>query len=299
VKKVELVFCMLLFSALACKALAPGQPLQGEDSAMTALPNTATSGIATPPPVSPVAPTGTLLPVDTVLPATSPSLPTETMLPTEIAPPTETALPTDTPQPTVTPTPTHTATPTVTPTIAQYPIVYSGSGAKVLEIDKWPGPAIVRITHTGQSYFTVESFDNNLRHVAYLVDVIGNYSGTVPIDFEKNNTKRVTINADGTWGIQILPLSSVEIVTVPGTVTGKGNSVFALVGEKPDKIIVDASQASGNFLIQVYNLQPALVYLASLVNDTAPFTGVYMAPNGASLLTITASGPWKLEITGQ
>ena len=177
--------------------------------------------------------------------------------------------------------------------------MFSGSGAKVLEIHKWPGPAIARITHTGQSYFTLESFDANGRHIEFLVDAIGAYSGTVPVDFEKTQTRRITINADGIWGVQILPLSSAQIAPVPGNIAGNGDLVFFLVGEKADKITVDASQSSGNFTIQVYNDKPALDYLETLVNEIAPFTGVFMAPNGASLLAISANGPWKIELTGR
>jgi hypothetical protein len=175
--------------------------------------------------------------------------------------------------------------------------VFSGSGAKVLELSKWQGPAIARITHSGQSYFTVESFDASSKHLEFLVDTIGEYSGTVAVDFNQTLTQRITVNADGAWGIQILPLSSAEIMPVPGSLAGKGDLVFMLVGAAADKIAVDASQASGDFIVQAYKQEPAFGYLELLVNESAPFSGVFMAPNGASLLVIRANGSWKIDIS--
>ncbi len=177
--------------------------------------------------------------------------------------------------------------------------MYSGSGSKVLEIHKWQGPAIARITHTGKSNFNVESFDAANRHIQFLVDAVGDYSGTVPVDFDETDTARMTINADGTWGIQILPVFSAQILAVPGSLSGKNDTVLILVGKTPDKIIVDASQAVGDFRIQVYDHEPVLDYLELVVDNTAPFTGVFIAPIDASLLTLSATGPWTLEITAR
>ncbi len=121
----------------------------------------------------------------------------------------------------------------------------------------------------------------------------------MPVDFEKTTTRRLTINADGTWGIQFLPVSSAQIIPVPGTIAGRGQQVFSLVGLTPDVVTIDASQANGTFIIQVYKYKSVAEYLGILVNGVAPFTGAFMAPNDANLLTVTANGPWKIEITGR
>ncbi len=297
-KKMDWVIGLLLASALACKALASAGPAQDDIAGMIVLPTRLSSTIAPLPPSQPPPPGVAALPsepaMDTVI-----ALPSATGLPSATAVPTFTIPPTYTPAPTATPTPSQTATPSITPTLPQYPLVFSGSGGKVLEISKWPGPAIARLTHTGLSYFTVESFDASGKHLEFLVDTIGDYSGTVPVDFDQTATRRLTINADGTWGIQFLPLTSAQIVPVPGTITGKGQQVFSLVGQTPDVITVDASQASSTFLIQVYKYSPALDYIGILVNGIAPFTGVFTAPSGAVLLSVTATGTWKIDIIGK
>jgi len=298
VKKTVLIMELILFSAVACKALAPDQLTKDETVGTLARPTGTSTTIVKNPP------TLTALPADTALP-TQITYPTMTSLPIVAAVPTDTPLPTAAPLPTATLTPTstltptHTPSPTPTPTIPQVPLVFSGSGAKVLELNKWVGPAIARITHSGKSYFQIEGFDAYDKHIEFLVDSFGDYSGIVPVDFGDKTTRRLTVNADGAWGIQILPLSSAQIMPLPGILAGKGDLVFMLVGAAPDTISVDASQASGSFIIQAYNQKPALEYLDLLVNEIAPFTGVFMAPNRTTLLAISASGAWKLDITGK
>jgi hypothetical protein len=309
VKKIGWLVSLLLFSALACKALAPGLPLQDQASGTVELSTRVSSTVLAISPTQspPSSPTASLPPTDLPQALVSPAsiflpqiaLPPETELSPQTIPPTVTASPSETPTPTATPTPTQTALPSITPIIPQYPLVFSGSGARVLEVNKWQGPAIARITHTGLSYFTVESFDASGRHLEFLVDTIGDYSGTLPVDFDKTATRRLTINADGTWGIQFLPVSSAQMVPVPGTISGKGQQVFSLVGLAPDLITVDASQATGTFIIQVYKYKQVTDYLGLLVTGVAPFTGAYMAPSGANLLTVTAAGPWKMDLTGK
>lgn len=308
-KKIGWLVSLLLFSALACKALAPGLPLQDEAAGTVELPTRVSSTIAALPPTQspPPSPTASLPPTGLPQALVSPAsiylpqigLSPSTGLPPETALAAPTLSPSATPPSSATPSPTQTATPSVTPVIPQYPLVFSGTGARVLEVNKWSGPAIARITHTGLSYFEVESFDASGRHLEFLVDTIGDYSGTVPVDFDQTATRRLTINADGTWGIQFLPVSSAQMVPVPGTITGKGQQVFSLVGLAPDQITVDASQASGTFIIQVYKSKSTTDYLGLLVTGVAPFTGAFLAPSGANLLTVTASGPWKIDITGK
>lgn len=289
-KKMVWVIGLLLFSALACNALSPNQPGIGGESGATGLPSDTTSSIGIDHPTGAVLPPGTAIP-------THPSVPSVIALPTDTPLPAVTPLPIDTLAPTSTVTPTPTPSPTPTPTTPPIPLVFSGSGAKVLEIKKWAGPAIARLTHSGQSYFQVEAFDAGDRHIDFIVDGFGDYSGTVPVDFEDTATRRLTINADGAWGIQILPLSSAQIAPIPGPVAGKGDLVFFVVGATPDIITVDASQASGSFIIQAYNHKPALKPLALLVNELAPFTGAFTMPASTTLLAIKAAGPWKLDIT--
>ena len=261
-KKIGLAICIVIFSILACKAIASNPPTQ----------------------------------VTTV--ATI-ELSTEVSSTAEINQPTNTVLPTDTAAPTNTPAPTDTPLPTATATPPPQPIVLSGSGDMVLDINKWLGPAIVHFAHTGQSNFIVESFAAENSRIDLLVNTIGNFKGVVPVDFDGTDTKRFTIKADGPWEVQILPLSSATKMNVPGSIAGEGDDVILLGGAAPDKITIDASQASSNFVLLSYSNPSSIDRLDLLANEIAPYTGVVLAPNGTGILVITATGPWKLDITGQ
>lgn len=272
----------------------------------TALP-TDTPALITPLPTA----TSTLpAPTNTVAPTNSP-IPTTTSAPipfTNIPAATNIVAPTNTPLPTATytqppimniPAPSNTPLPTANLTLPPQPLVFSGSGATVLDINKWQGPAIAHMTYTRQSNFIVESFDADNNQIELLANTIGDYNGTVPADFENTDTKRISITAGGAWGLQILPVSSAQIVSVPGNVGGTGDVVIILEGAIPDKITADASQASHNFVITAYNYKPSMDYLDLLVNEIAPYTGAFLAPKGTTFLVIKATGPWKLEITGR
>ena len=82
-KKMGWAISLVLFSALACKALAPDQPAQDGDAGNINLPTGAS-------PTLEIQPTYTALPGNTMLPI-------NTALPTEITLPTETVSRTDTP----------------------------------------------------------------------------------------------------------------------------------------------------------------------------------------------------------
>jgi hypothetical protein len=262
VKKIGLVICVVLFSIVACKTLAPVPQTQ-------------------------------VMIVPTIV------FTSEVSSTTEINLPTNTVLSTDTPAPTNTPSPTDTPLPTPTTTPPPQPLVFSGSGDMVLDINKWPGPAIAHFAHTGQSNFIVESFAADNSRIELLVNTIGNFKGVVPVDFDGSDTKRFTIKADGPWEIQILPLSSANTMTVPGSISGEGDDVILLGGSAPDKITIDASQASSNFVLFSYSNPSSIDRLDLLVNEIAPYTGVVLAPNGTGILVLTATGPWKLDISGR
>ena len=88
------------------------------------------------------------------------------------------------------------------------PITLTGKGKKVA---KFTIPectaAIADITHKGKSNFIVHSIDASGKQIDGLVNVIGNYSGTVLFDTGANDhSVAFSINADGTWTITIKPL---------------------------------------------------------------------------------------------
>ena len=224
---------------------------------------------------------------------TQASAPTETRAPIEAVvtiAPTNTSAPTDTPEPTETPLPTPTSTP------VPEPISLTGSGDSVLDFQKWDGPAIIKVVHNGGGNFVIWNDDANGEHMDLLVNTVGQYQGTLPLDFmEGEFTARFEVTAGGPWEIHVLPLDSVRREEIPGTFTGTGDDVIVLTGSAlPDLLKADASTARGNFVIFTYGDNRDLV-----INEIAPSTGTVTVGRDTILLAITADGAWSIEVTAR
>lgn len=202
--------------------------------------------------------------------------------------------PTETPQPTDTPAPTDTPEPTFTPTPLPEPIILTGNGDNVVDLQKWDGPAILKATYNGGGNFIVTNFDGSNNQIDLLVNTIGNYTGTLPLDFYDNQqTARFQITASGPWELQIIPFQQARKESVPTTITGTGDEVVILTDNVPDLLKITANQASRNFIVMAYGSDGQDL----LVNEIAPYTGTVMAPSGTYVIVITATGPWSIEVT--
>ena len=210
--------------------------------------------------------------------------PTPTVIPSA----TNTPVPTSTPQPTKTPTlmPTATATPK--------PIKLSGTGDSVVDIDKGDWAAIVKIKYSGGGNFAIWTYGKTGEKYDLIVNTVGVYSGTRPIDFLNNQrTARFEITASGKWEIEVLPSTQARSIKVPGLIEGNGDDVILLIGE-PDLGKVDASKATRNFAIWAYSTTGRDLP----VNKIAPYSGTIILKN-AVFLDVKATGPWSIEITSK
>jgi hypothetical protein len=210
-----------------------------------------------------------------------------------------TSLPTNTPAPTNTPRPTNTPLPTATLTPIPTPIVLTGSGDMVVDVQKWGGLAIAHITHSGGGNFAVWNYGANNEKIDLLVNTIGSYDGTRPLDFlPSQQTARFQIEGSGQWEIDILPLQEVRKLALPGSVQGNGDDVLLLYGDtRPDVIAADGSQAKGNFAVWAYGNRRDL-----LVNEIAPYSGTVLVDHdlltdeGFLILVIEADGQWSIDV---
>lgn len=265
-----LIFLFFLLSACAPAALTP-----------------------TPSPTFTLAPTkiATAEPTETFTPAaTRTPAATNTPKATSTPRPTKTPVPTSTPLPSVTPSPIPTATPIKTP------IVLTGKGDAVVDVNKWTGFALARITYTGGRNFVVKNYDANGERIDLLVNTIGVYSGTKIIDVN-SETARFQIESSGNWEIQVLPIDLIRYQKIPSTVDGVGDDVI-LIGPYPDLLKIDASTAKGNLIIWGIGKNRSL-----LVNDISPYTGTVIVgknipiDSGIMILEVKAVGPWSIQIT--
>src|SRR5258706_948432 len=221
----------------------------------------------------------------------SPSVTTTLKTPTAALAPTRTS--TATARPSNTPAPSETSGPTQTSTPMAEPIVRTGKGDDVVDIPKGPGPVILNIKYTGAGNFAIINYDGAGKQIDLLVSTIGSYNGTVPLDFLKSEqTARLEISTRGSWEIQVLPLSQVRRIEVPGTFTGSGDDVVALTGAIPDLLKIDASKNSDNFAVWSYGNSRHLI-----VNEIGSYTGTVIVGPDTVLLFIQAKGKWSIEVT--
>jgi len=164
----------------------------------------------------------------------------------------------------------------------------------VLDVEKWDGPAIALITHSGGGNFAVWNYDENGERIDLLVNKIGSYKGTVPIDFlDREHTARFEVKAGGQWEIRLLLLTEARREQIPGTFAGSGDEVVILVGNRPDLLKIDGTRAKGNFAIWSYGNARDLV-----LNEIAPYQGTVMLSSDTIILVIKeGGGQWSIEVT--
>jgi len=208
--------------------------------------------------------------------------------------PTNTVTVTNTAKPSLTPKPTNTPKPTETSTPVPMPIIITGETDSVVDIDKWNGPALAHIIYSGKSNFIIINYGLNNEKYNLLVNTIGNYEGTVPIDFiDSEQTKRFEVKASGPWEISIKPLTEIRKEKIPGIISGSGDDVIYLNGSNPDLMIIDGTNAKSNFIIRGYGNSRYL-----LVNEISPYSGTVILNNDIFILeVIEGGGNWTLEIT--
>lgn len=193
--------------------------------------------------------------------------------------------------PSATPLPTNTPIPTATNTPLPQPVTLSGSGDSVVDV-LWDGPGILTITHNGGGNFAIQSYDANNNYMDLLVNTIGNYQGTLPLDLlDREDTARFQITAGGSWQIVISPLVSARVFELPAVITGVGDDVLIIRGGNADTIAAD-NQGNGNFAVWSYSSSGRdLVF-----NEIAPYTGTALLKSDTFLLVIVAQSNWTLDI---
>jgi hypothetical protein len=217
--------------------------------------------------------------------------------------PSKTPINTIAPTMTVTPspsfTPTKRATPTKRPTEtpAPKPIIYSGHGDTVLDLDDdlIGEPRTADISHTGSSNFAIISYGSDSERLDLLVNTIGDYQGRIPIDFYNNEVAtRLEIKADGDWKIKFSPLDCAyqTCIQLPKNYQGKGDEVLLFPWSYPDVVTIDATGSSNFAVIGLSDEGRDL-----LVNDIAPYSGQVMFSGNTYIAIIKATGDWTMDIT--
>ena len=251
-------------------------------------------GTASPTP-NPTA-TDATAPTPTTGPTQSPTaVPTPTLTPTPspTAVPTPTTGPTQSPtaMPTPTPAPSPTAVPT--PVLDFNPIKLSGRGNKVPKFtipEDVPGTAT--IANRGSANFVVWSIGADGSTLDLLVNVIGNYSGTVIFDTGSGeHSVAFKVESSGSWTITVKPIQAARLWDGVSKLTGRGDDVVLL--QEPIVGLTTATithSGSSNFAVWSYSDSGRDL----LVNEIGKFSGEIQLPPGMMLLVINADGAWTV-----
>ncbi len=209
------------------------------------------------------------------------------------APFTQTAL-ASTATPSQTPLPTETPLPTPTNTPPPEPILLTGSGDSIVDVAKWNEPAIMRAKYSSGGNFIVQNYDANNQQIELLINTIGSYEGTVPLDFLIGEmTARFEVKASGPWEIQILPLTQMRHAAIPGNIQGIGDDVIYLDGANADLINANANTAQGNFIVFSYSKSGVDL----IFNEIAPYAGTALLNGSTFMISIKTEGNWSLDVT--
>lgn len=180
-----------------------------------------------------------------------------------------------------------TTTTTLPPVLAEG----SGSGDDVVEIDIPNVPVIATFTHTGGSNFAVWSLDAAFENIDLLVNTIGAYDGTRPMQFDGEGVSGFEISAGGAWTYVIAPLSETEQVECP--TEGEGDDVVAVTNFMSGGGAADLTfDADANFAIWAWGAEGRDL----IVNDIGPYEGTVRVQSGLFLWDITGNeGSWSID----
>ena len=176
------------------------------------------------------------------------------------------------------------------------PIILTGSGDSIVDVDK---PNIAMVAHIvgnkSSNHFAVLNYGEDGNKIGLLVNTTDPYDGIIPLDFENGEwTSRFEIKASGDWKIELLQLSSLRVLLVPGIIEGKGDEVFLLGGETPDLAKIEGNSKSSHFAVLGYNGGRDL-----LVNTTDPYSGSVIINSKTMIIEVKSVGSWKIDITAK
>ncbi len=234
--------------------------------------------------------------IQTAIAQTQAALPTATLPPTLA--PSNTPKPTNTPvPPTSTPTPRPTATPapTETATVEPTPIVLTGKGDAVVDIQKNADAEIVHITgNKGRRFFSVENLDADNQTLDLLVDTTDVYDGVRPLDFDGRQTVRFKVQAVGAWQIEVKPVTQARRLDAPGEIKGNGDDVIAVCCKTLDTALIAGNQKARFFSVEAFYEDGQDL----LVDTTDTYGGtVLLHPKDAAFLVIQAVGEWVIDVS--
>ena len=170
------------------------------------------------------------------------------------------------------------------------PVVYTGSGDDVIQIDPPDGKYVFRISgNQGGNHFSVKAYDSLTEYIGLLVNTTSAYSG-VTYD-PTQSTALLEISATGDWTVELVSIYTMDALISGNSISGEGDTVLQVF---PPVLTADitGNESSSHFAVKSYDTNGD--YLDLLVNTTDPYSGTVMMGLDTSTLVISAEGPWTI-----
>jgi len=195
------------------------------------------------------------------------------------------ATPDPAPEPESAPVPEPEPEPEPEPVATFEAIVIEGRGDDIIDVPVVTDtPLVATFTHRGSSNFAVVSYDSSGGRISLLVNDIGAYTGTVPLNFTSPPAE-LEITADGAWSVTISDVRDQPVYD--GAAAGSGDQVL-LVTAAAGRLAATHDGRS-NFAVLAWGDRRTL-----MVNEIGAYSGTVRLPE-ALALEIKADGNWTLE----
>jgi len=160
------------------------------------------------------------------------------------------------------------------------------------------GLSIFRMTHSGQSNFSIWLLDGNGNKVELLVNEVGTFDGAKAVGINKKGTYILDISADGQWTVKIEQPRPTTAPSIPKTFSGVGQQVSGFV-MIPKGLTTFRMTHNGQSNFSIWLLDKNGNKVELLVNEIGVFNGskaVGIPSTGIYLLDISADGNWSITI---
>jgi len=222
--------------------------------------------------------------------------PPAAVVPTDLPTPTDPPAATSTLAPTSTPIPTKTPTTQPTATALPEPLVLSGSGDSIADLE-WPyGLAIAEITgNSAKRHFSIVTLGDNNDYLDLIANTSDVYNGVSLVNFPDAVLRRFEISATGDWTITVKPAAAAPLADVPGTFEGASTAVISLPSSGCDTATVTGNYDKSHFSIVAFSTDGD--YLDLLINTSDPYSGTVLCPLDAAYFQVDASSKnlWTIE----
>lgn len=188
-------------------------------------------------------------------------------------------------------TTTTTTLPPTTTTRAPIPTV-TGTGDDVIDYEI-PGDhvAALHITYTGDSNFVVESLGEGDADLDLLVNEIGNYEGTVPVNLDADEVVRaLRIQSSGEWTIDATVAADLPVTDL-SSAQGTGSDVLFVEMEAEGTRSRVTHDGDSNFVVIAWTALGTDL----LVNEIGAYEGTVSVPPFTMIIIVDADGAWSFS----